>query len=73
MSILNTACFVIRTIQAIMSAETLRMVYFAYIHSIQSYGIIKHTVIRFSKFKKGLLESLQIQEREIHVGNCSKN
>ena len=40
MSNLNTACFVIRTIQAIMSLETLRMVYFAYIHSIISYGII---------------------------------
>jgi len=37
---LNTACFVILTIQAIMSLETLRMVYFAYIHSIISYGII---------------------------------
>jgi len=37
---LNTACFVIRTIQAIMSQETLRMVYFAYIHSTISHGII---------------------------------
>jgi len=40
MSKLNTACFVIRTIQAIMSPETLKIVYFAYIHSIMSYGII---------------------------------
>jgi len=40
MSKLNSACFVIRTIQAIMSQETLRMVYFAYAHSIMSYGII---------------------------------
>jgi hypothetical protein len=40
MSKLNTACFVIRMIQAIMSLETLRMVCFAYIHSIISYGII---------------------------------
>jgi len=40
MSKFNTACFVIRTIQAIMSPETLRMVCFAYIHSIMSYGII---------------------------------
>jgi hypothetical protein len=37
---LNTACFVIRTIQAITSTETLRMVYFAYVHSIMRYGII---------------------------------
>ena len=75
MSKLNTACFVIRMIQAIMSLETLRRVYFAYIHSIISYGIIfgreiNHIVIRFSKSKKGWLESLQVQEREIHVGNC---
>jgi len=40
MSKLNSSCFIIRTIQAIMSPETLRMVYFAYIHSIMSYGII---------------------------------
>jgi len=40
MSKLNTACFVIRTIQAVMSLETLRMVYFAYTHSIISYEII---------------------------------
>ena len=40
MSKLHTACFVIRTIQAIMSPETLRMFCFAYIHSIMSYGII---------------------------------
>jgi len=39
MSKLNTACFVIGTIQ-VMSQETLRMVYFAYVHSIMSYGII---------------------------------
>jgi hypothetical protein len=37
---LNTACFIIQTIQPIMSTETLRMVYFAYIHSIISFGII---------------------------------
>jgi len=40
MSKLNKTCFVIRTIQAIMSPELLRMVCFAYIHSIMSYGVI---------------------------------
>jgi hypothetical protein len=40
MSTFNTACFLIRTIQAIMSTETLRMVYFVYVHAIMSYGII---------------------------------
>jgi len=37
---LNIASFVIQTIQAIMSQETLRMVYFAYMHSTISYGLI---------------------------------
>jgi hypothetical protein len=36
---LNKACFEIRTIKAIMSPETMKMVYFAYFHSILSYGI----------------------------------
>ena len=40
MSKLNIACFVIRTIQGMMFQETLRMVYFAYVHSFISYGII---------------------------------
>jgi len=40
MSKLNTVCFLIRSLQAILSTETLRMVYFAYIHSIMSYRII---------------------------------
>jgi hypothetical protein len=40
MSKLNTACFAVRRIQHIMSTETLRMVYFAYVHSILNFGII---------------------------------
>ena len=40
MSTLNTSCFLIQMIQAIMSPETLRMVYFAHIHLVMSYGII---------------------------------
>ena len=57
MSKLNTAWFVNQTIQGIMSQETLRMVYFAYVHSFMSYGIIlgetNHIVRKFSKIKKG--------------------
>jgi hypothetical protein len=40
MSKLNTVCFVIRMLRAIMSTETLRIVYFVYVHSIMSYRII---------------------------------
>ena len=54
---LNTACFVIRKIEAMMSQETLRMVYFAYVYSIMSYGIIfggnqPHSE-KIPKFKRG--------------------
>ena len=77
MSKLNTVCFVIQTIQVMMSQETLRMVYFAYVHSFMSYGIIfggtNHIMRKFSKFKRGWSELLQIQELETHVGNCLKN
>jgi len=49
---------------------------FTYIHSIITNGTIiggiKHKVMRFSKSKKRWLESLQVQERETHVGKCSK-
>ena len=68
---------VIWTLQAIMSPETLRMVYFAYIHSIMSYGIIlggnQPYTDKIFKIEKGWLELSHIQEWEIHVGNCSKN
>jgi hypothetical protein len=37
---LNKACFAIRSLHAIMPLETLKMIYFAYFHSILSYGII---------------------------------
>jgi len=63
---LNTACFVLRTIQALMSLETSRMVYFSYIHSILSYGIIFGGNQPYSdkifKIQKGQLELLQNQE-----------
>ena len=34
------ACFLIRTVHAIKSPQTLKIFYFAYIHSIMCYGII---------------------------------
>ena len=74
MSKLNTVCFAIRTIQAIVSQETLRMVYFAYIHSIMSYGIIfwenQHYSEKIFKSKRGRSELLEIQDLETRVGKC---
>jgi hypothetical protein len=36
----SSAIFVIRSLSYFMSSETLRMVYFSYLHSIIKYGII---------------------------------
>ena len=68
MSKLNTACFVIRTLQAIMSLETLIMVYFAYIHSVISYGII------FLGGNKPYSDKiLKIQKRMIRIITSSRS
>jgi hypothetical protein len=37
---LNSACFAIRTLKSFLSTEELRIIYFAYIHSIIMYGIV---------------------------------
>ena len=37
---LNSACFTIRAVNAMLSRKGLRMLYFLYIHSIVSYGLI---------------------------------
>jgi len=37
---LNSACYAIRAVNAVLSRKALRMLYFLYIHSIMSYGII---------------------------------
>jgi hypothetical protein len=37
---LSSACFAMRTVTSLVKTETLKLVYFAYFHSIMSYGII---------------------------------
>jgi hypothetical protein len=37
---LNRSCFAIRSVKCILSLETLKMVYYLYVHSILKYGII---------------------------------
>ena len=75
MSKVNTACFVIRTIQMMMPQETLRIVYFAYTHSVMSNGIIlggnqPHSEKIF-KIQKRVIRI--ITNSETHVRNCLKN
>jgi hypothetical protein len=37
---LNSACFVIRSLKSILTTDDLKIVYFAYVHSIITYGIV---------------------------------
>jgi hypothetical protein len=37
---LNTSCYLIRSIKPFLSLEILKMVYFSYVHSLLTYGII---------------------------------
>jgi hypothetical protein len=66
MSKLNTVCFVIWMIQAIMSQESLRMVYFAYIHSVMSCGIIFLGNQLYSE------KTFKIQKRVIRITTNSR-
>jgi hypothetical protein len=37
---LSTTCFIMRVIKPLLSLNTLKMIYFSYIHSVMTYGII---------------------------------
>jgi hypothetical protein len=37
---ISSACYAIRAVKCLMPQETLKMIYFAYVHSIMMYGII---------------------------------
>jgi hypothetical protein len=37
---MSSACYAIRTVKGLMSQETLKMIYFTYMHSVMDYGII---------------------------------
>jgi hypothetical protein len=63
---LNTAWFVVRTIQSMMSQETLRKIYFAYVHSIMSYGIIFWGNLPYNE------KTFKIQEKVIRIITNSK-
>jgi hypothetical protein len=57
---LRTECSPIRKVKPLMSLEPLKMIYYAYFHSIMNYGIIlgkiPHVVIPFLGYKRGLSE-----------------
>ena len=53
---LNKACYAIRSIKYFFSVDILRMIYFSYVHSVMSYGIIFWVIhilaTPFLKFKE---------------------
>jgi hypothetical protein len=50
------ACYVFRAVKSFMSQETLKMIYFSYVHCIMTYVVsfgVNHPVVAlFSRFKK---------------------
>jgi hypothetical protein len=54
---LSSACFAMRNITSLMKTETLKLVYFAYFHSIMSYEIIFWGNSTDSKKKKKFFTS----------------
>jgi hypothetical protein len=48
---LSSACFDMKTVTSFMKTETLKLVYFAYFHSIMSYGIIFGEIQQTAKKK----------------------
>jgi hypothetical protein len=57
---LSSACFAMRTVVPLMTTDTLKLVYFAYFHSVLSYGLIsgeiQQTVIKYFTSKRKYLE-----------------
>jgi hypothetical protein len=60
---LSAACYAVRSIQRLMSQETLMMVYYACVHSVMSYGLIfwgnsTHS-ITFFKIQKNMIRIIR--------------
>ena len=57
MTMLSSACYALRIVTPLMPEDILKMIYYTYVHSILTYGIIfgetHHTVIIFLKLKNG--------------------
>jgi len=61
-STLNKACYAIRSIKLFLSVDILRRIYFSYVHSVVSYGIIfwgnSHHSTSIFKIKKRIIRSI---------------
>ena len=56
---LNKACYAIRSIKPLMSLDVMKMIYYSYVHSVTSYGIIlwgnSHLSGSIFKIQKGII------------------
>jgi hypothetical protein len=59
--LLSAACYAMRSIKPFMPQETLKMVYYAYFHSIVSYGLI------FWGNSSHIVKNFKIQENIIRI------
>jgi hypothetical protein len=67
MSKLNSACFAVRTVKSIMSQNALRIMYYSYVHSIITYGIIVWGNSLYS------IKMFRIQKNIIRIITNSRN
>jgi len=65
-SSLNSACYAIRAVNEILSKNVLRMLYFLYVHSIISYGII------FWGNTPNSIKTFRMQKKVLRIINKSK-
>jgi hypothetical protein len=72
---LNKACYAIRAIKSFMSQESMKMTYYAYVHSLLSYGIIFWVMLLivriYLKFKKGQTFGRVVYTKQAETELCS--
>jgi hypothetical protein len=70
---LGTVCYVLRTLKSYMSRDVLIMIYYAYFHSILTYGIIfwGNCPYTITDYRTRLLELFAVYIIEFHVENTS--
>ena len=72
-----STCYTIQNIKTLVSQDTLKVIYFAHIHSILSYGIIFWGNTSHSKkvftIQKKIIRIKQTLNQEILVGNSLRN
>jgi hypothetical protein len=72
----SQACYIVKVVKPFLSQDTLKIMYYAYFHSVMTYRIIyweiPHTMVMFLDYKKELLELQWEPEQETHVKNFLK-